>query len=1198
MRQTISSFFILLSLASLLQAQSLGNLWQLLDRQTALNATAQSWVTPSQGQFYQLDYASLTGQLQAGNTVNIQLPLPDGSFSMFSVKWSPCAALDYYATHPGTGTYSIHDVRNPAIQGRIDHTVNGFHAIIFQGNRTIMIDPVHRGRTDIYAVYFKDEYWSDNDAPISFTCQMHEELSGDINNEFVGEIVSSLNNVEPVDIIKYRLVIATTGEYAQFHGGSKPLVAAELITAVNRINAVLIKDMGIQIELIAQNDKVIFLDPITDGYSNGDTELMIDQNPVRIGLQIPLDNYDIGHVFGLATNGQVGLAQLGSVCTNSKARGVSGLFTPKFDPFYVGVICHEMGHQFSATHSFNKCSNENPGTGWEPGGGSTIMSYSGACGSNSVKNNADDYYHGGSLGQMKNFIRTGSGAQCGQKIPTSNFQPSVNFTYKNGFYIPISTPFKLTASGSDEDGTPLAFCWEGMDTGPITDAGDPVQTSPLFRSFPPVTDSVRVFPRMSLIVQKQNSKFEVLPDYSREMSFRVTVRDNNLETGSIAQKDLLFHATEFAGPFTVTSFSNIDTVRQGEYVEITWDVAGTDASPVNCKIVNIRLSLDGGTTYPILLAEAVPNNGSFWVTMPKVQSSLCRIMVEAADNIFFNISGANLRLLPPLEAGYTLQVSPYLQTGCLPETVQLRIKTESLLGFNEPVSLSIVSGLPPGATAYFDQATLLPPAEATLYIETAEVTKGGTYLIQIQAQSSSGVSLFRPAELILVRNDFSSLQATAPVSGSSAVGSSPLLKWVSQEDAASYRVELASSPAFGSTVILQSGVLTDTFFQILATLDANTLYFWRVLPENVCGIPNEIPVFAFHTASISCTDFVNDVEQVIPGQGIQTIHSVITVPSDGTVTEIRIPKIAGNHQNIGQLRGTLKSPTGKTSRLFLGKCFFITGTIDMGFNDESLVPFACPPDNAQIYKSEDPLSNLTGENIKGDWTLTIEDVATGGGGKLSNWTLSLCSDFTINNPFLVRQDTLFIAPGTTRAITNTLLLADDQESFPWELTFTLVRAPYSGQLFRDGLPVGVGTKFTQQDLYDGLITYAAFPQVEGFDSFLFTVEDGDGGWFGITSYPIKTDNSVSTGSPSANPAHMTLTPNPATDQVRLQLADQSIAIGQVLMYNNLGQAVPATITVLGPGQMNIDLSGLPAGMYVVAVHFAAGRSTQRLVLTK
>ncbi len=388
-----------------------------------------------------------------------------------------------------------------------------------------------------------------------------DELTGDTTHEHVESNVAALRNAEPIELVKYRLVIATTGEYAQFHGGTKPLVAAELITAVNRINAVLIKDMGIQLELVAQNDKVIFLDPGTDGYSNGDTELMIDQNPVRIGLQIPLDNYDIGHVFGLATNGQVGLAQLGSVCTNSKARGVSGLFTPKFDPFYIGVICHEMGHQFSATHSFNKCSNENPGTGWEPGGGSTIMSYSGACGTNSIKNNADDYYHGGSLGQMKNFIRTGSGAQCGQKIPTSNHQPLVNFTYKNGFYIPISTPFKLTASGTDEEGNSLTFCWEGMDTGPITDAGDPVQTSPLFRTFPPVADSMRVFPRMSLIVQKQNNKFEVLPDYSREMSFRVTVRDNNSESGSIAQKDLLFNATEFAGPFTVTSFSTIDTVR-------------------------------------------------------------------------------------------------------------------------------------------------------------------------------------------------------------------------------------------------------------------------------------------------------------------------------------------------------------------------------------------------------------------------------------------------------------------------------------------------------------------------------------------------------------------------------------------------------------------------------------------------------------
>ncbi|MBK7342405.1 MAG: hypothetical protein IPJ06_04385 [Saprospiraceae bacterium] len=94
----------------------------------------------------------------------------------------------------------------------------------------------------------------------------------------------------------YRIAIAATGEYTSFHGG-KAAASAEIITAVNRLNSVLEIDMGIHLNLIVDNDKIVFTDPITDGYTNGDTESMINQNPTVISTLIPAGNYDIGHVF-------------------------------------------------------------------------------------------------------------------------------------------------------------------------------------------------------------------------------------------------------------------------------------------------------------------------------------------------------------------------------------------------------------------------------------------------------------------------------------------------------------------------------------------------------------------------------------------------------------------------------------------------------------------------------------------------------------------------------------------------------------------------------------------------------------------------------------------------------------------------------------------------------------------------------------
>ncbi|MDP4854181.1 MAG: hypothetical protein NWR22_13415, partial [Saprospiraceae bacterium] len=68
-------------------------------------------------------------------------------------------------------------------------------------------------------------------------------------------------------------------------------------------------------------------------------------------------------------------------------------------------------------------------------------------------------------------------------IPTPNDVPVLTLTYKNGFSIPISTPFKLEASATDADNDKLTYNWEQMDTGPTTPLGEPKNNSPLFRSF-------------------------------------------------------------------------------------------------------------------------------------------------------------------------------------------------------------------------------------------------------------------------------------------------------------------------------------------------------------------------------------------------------------------------------------------------------------------------------------------------------------------------------------------------------------------------------------------------------------------------------------------------------------------------------------------------------------------------------------------
>lgn len=1172
---------VLLSALGPLSAQNERSFWTPVP---APEASQNPWVRPASGRYLHLDLPTLIAHLDGPSGKTILLPDPQGQMRLFQVQWAPAAEEPVYQRFPFLGTYRIHDPADPTVQGRIDHTLAGFHAMYFDGPRTVMIDPVWRDRTDTYAVYFKDNYWPEDHPAITFECGNHEgQDPEEIEWSLEEDAVSLRADGAPVTLLKYRIAIATTGEYSQYHGGTKPLVMSELITVVNRMNSVMERDMGLTLVLVGDNDKIIYLDPQTDGFTNGETGLMINEVTARIGQWIKFDDYEIGHVFGVATNGNVGLAQLGCVCTPSKARGVSGLFVPKFDPFYINVVAHEIGHQYAATHSFNKCINESPGTGWEPGGGSTIMSYSGSCGTNSMQNNAHDYYHGGSLRQMRNFVRQDAGSECPERISTVNTEPVVTLPYTNGFVIPISTPFRLEASATDGEGDVMSYCWEGMDVGPISDAGSPQLESPLFRSWPPTPDSFRYFPRISLVAQKIYNKFEHLPDYTRELNFRVTVRDNHPLAGGVTQQDVRFSATEQAGPFQVLSFQQPDSVRQGDYVEIRWDVANTDQAPVSCKQVNIRMSTDGGLTFPWLLAEQVPNEGSFFVTIPTVVTTAARVMVEAADNVFYQMSAANLRVIPPAGPILTMGVRPFQQQVCLPAQVTMDVLLDTLAGWSGPLTLSVGGGLPAGAVAAFSATEVTPPAIVTLQLDLTQVSEGGVYEILLTATDAGGQSWTRPTRIDIVRSEYAGLEPVAPVSGANGVSTSPLLRWPALNDAERYRVELATSPAFGSATILSAGPLTDTFYQVVATLEANRLHFWRVIPDNRCGQLAEPPVFAFHTVALNCTEYVSNQEIFIPAQGIHTVQSSIQVPASGNAGQVWVPRITGTHQNIGQLRATLRSPSGKTARLFSNKCFTVGGGILMGFNNESQQQFQCPPDKGHVYASQESLSIFDGEEAEGPWTLILDDVATGGSGTLSGWRLSLCSDANPSQPYFLRNEWLVLGPGQTSVIGDQLLAVDDPDQAPWALTFTVVRTPRRGILRREGQALATGHTFTMQDIYEGFLSYQDLSGTEGEDDFLFTVQDGQGGWLNITAFRIRTEEGVSVVTPSGGSDALLVFPNPARAEVRLRWTADTGGLPALRLHHANGQAVLARFTPEGGGQGRLDLEGLAPGYYFITL---------------
>jgi len=134
------------------------------------------------------------------------------------------------------------------------------------------------------------------------------------------------------------------------------------------------------------------------------------------------------------------------------------------------------------------------------------------------------------------------------------------------------------------------------------------------------------------------------------LDFRVTVRDSNPNGGGTSYDQVKLYIDKTAGPLQVTARATDGTAAvAGRTEAVTWAVNGTD-KPELAPNVKISLSADGGKTFPYVLAQSVPNNGTANVTWPNISTSHARIKVEAVDNYFFDVNHADFSIRGMLDA--------------------------------------------------------------------------------------------------------------------------------------------------------------------------------------------------------------------------------------------------------------------------------------------------------------------------------------------------------------------------------------------------------------------------------------------------------------------------------------------------------------------------------------------------------------------
>jgi len=631
------------------------NYWKQVSAVDNRSAVYDKTATPSKYKLYKLnmdeikvDLAKAPQRFSNNESLVLKFPTAEGKLVDYVIQEASVMDPVLQAKYPNVRSYLGYEKGNSGSSIRFSVSpYDGVNVMYYNSGKTAYLDAYTQDKST-YMVYNRED--------------LGPNLEGFICGYKNSEEENAVSDPTPQSLVQdgqfrnYRLALATTMEYSRYHinraglstgttAQKKEAVLAAMNTTMTRVNGVYEKTISLTMTMIANNDVLLSIDvdAYGPGFTNTDGYALLDENQAFIDATIGSSAYDIGHIF---STGGGGVAQLRSPCTTSKARGVTGRSAPRTDAFDIDYVAHEMGHQWGAQHTFdNSCSNNrSASTSVEPGSGSTIMAYAGICAPN-IQSNSDAYFHVVSVNQMYSNITTGTGAGCAVKTANNNQVPVIQAL--TNYSIPYGTAFVLTGTATDPDGDALTYLWEQTNTRTSTTSTAPTAnqaSGSVFRSYTPTVSNSRYFPVMSAVAAGNLAPtWEVIPTIERDLNFSLFVNDNKA-TGNQASRANMIVSVTGTGPFKVTSQSAAANYNGGSSLAVTWDVAGTTASPINTQNVQILLSADNGLTYPTVLAESVPNTGTANVILPNEDNSNARIMVKAVNNIYFAVNATRFNI--------------------------------------------------------------------------------------------------------------------------------------------------------------------------------------------------------------------------------------------------------------------------------------------------------------------------------------------------------------------------------------------------------------------------------------------------------------------------------------------------------------------------------------------------------------------------
>lgn len=798
------------------------------------------------------------------------------------------------------------------------------------------------------------------------------------------ETPTSFEFTAPANLKTYRIAISTTGQYTAYHGQNISGALAAINATLTRVNGIYENEIGVHFELIEQVEQLIYLNRFSDPYFEnlgGDLQEVLDN-------VIGDENYDIGHLFHQDRNsGNAGF--VGATCqTGKKGSAYSSGVNPEGALFDIDYVCHEIGHQMGANHTWSFQS-ENTGVQFEPGSGSTIMAYAGIIEGENLQEMGDAYFHIGSVVQMQNYMQNFS---CYTDELIANNPPEIVTIEDTN--IPALTPFLLSTEAFDIEGDALQYSIEQIDNGVVNAArfGPLLMSGANFRAQPPNADATRYFPNITRVFAQEftqtspglNDDWESLTAINKSMHFALVVRDENPEQSLQRSVETTITVDAEKGPFRVLSQSASQTFTAGEWITLLWEVAQTNLPPINTQELEWYLIDDSGIRRATEVSNILPNTGQAEVQLPNQDCANCRIMLKAANSVYFNVNTADL-VIQSQTATINLPQPSY--KSCEDELI-----IDAYISIQEtsagPYEFSVSSE---NTTVTLSEDAFSQSGVSTLSFDLSALDTQATESVELSLVDSNSSTIFN-TEIQLEKADATPavtiLQAPADLSEN--LGSRVALAWQENQSAERYLLEWSQSLSFENA---STTVLYDTAYE-LENLTANSTYYWRVSALNSCDNTSESDVFSFTTAVVDCKiQYAADLPQSIVAQIPNTVSSEISINDELPIESIEVG-VRLTHTYVGDLQMRLISPSGTIVPLLYNSCAE-RNNVNVRFadNGQSLDCLGATG-IAGVVRPAVSFAKLYGESTLGIWRLEVEDGSIGDAGVLQEFFIKFCAKGT------------------------------------------------------------------------------------------------------------------------------------------------------------------------------------------------------------